>query len=137
MGETRVMLVEAQGIRCALRLEKVDEVTPPLAVQKISGAPDYALGMAMLRGTACPVLDLSHILSGRNSPSVRYFVGLKTSPRPVILAVDEVLGLRNIDMSSLEALPDFLQSIGSRMVVGVTSVDGKMVAVLDPERRAA
>lgn len=67
----------------------------PLPLSTTPGAKAFECGEAIIRGQPTRVYDLGVLAAGERSSQHRW-VTLKTSPRPVALAVDAVLGVKTL-----------------------------------------
>ena len=114
---------------CALPLESVIEMTRPLPVEPVAGAPDFVLGLSVVRGSAVPIVDAGRLLSGGRSPLSR-FVILRVRERRVGLAVDAVLGVRSLQARSLEELPPLLRSAAADVVEAIGTLDSELLMIL-------
>ena len=56
---------------CALPLESIIETTRPLPIEPVAGAPDFVLGLSVVRGSAVPIVDAGRLLSGKPSTPTR------------------------------------------------------------------
>jgi purine-binding chemotaxis protein CheW len=118
---------------CALPLENVVETMRPLPVEFVSGAPEFVSGLSIIRGVPLPVVDTGLLLGGRGSPHTR-FVIVKAGNHLVVLAVDEVLGLRAIPADSLQELPPLLGDARADLVAAIGAVDARLLLVLRTAR---
>jgi len=118
---------------CALPLEDIVETLRPLPIEPVSGAPGYVLGLSIIRGVPLPVVDVSQLLSGRTSTPVRLVV-VKTGERRVAMAVDNVVGIRQIPADQLRDLPPLLRDAGAAVVSAVGTLDAELFMVLSGSR---
>ena len=118
---------------CALPLDGVVETLRPLPIEPIVGAPGYILGLSIIRGAPLPVLDVSHLLSGRPSTLARLIV-VKAGERRVAMAVDSVIGIRPIAPDQLRDLPPLLRDAGAEVVSAVGTLDAELFMVLRASR---
>jgi purine-binding chemotaxis protein CheW len=101
-------------------------------VAAVDGAPEFVLGLAVIRGGPLPVVDLQRLLTGEPGAATR-FVTLRVSERYVALAVPEVLGTRVVDSESLGATPPLLEDCPSvRRSLG--ALDGRLFEILESAR---
>jgi purine-binding chemotaxis protein CheW len=91
----------------AMRLGYVTEVVRPLPVEPLAGVPPFVRGFCVLRGVATPVVDVRVLLGGEPAAAERprRFVGTSTDRSTVALAVDEVIGIRDLPLDLLYDLP--------------------------------
>jgi purine-binding chemotaxis protein CheW len=118
---------------CALPLAQVEETMRPLPVEPMAGAPDFVLGVAIVRGAAVPVVDAAALLgAGRSRPS--RLVSLRVERRRVALAVDAVLGVHPVAGESLARLPPLLRDAAGEAVSAVGALDAELLMVLESAR---
>ena len=116
---------------CAIPLEHVVETMRPLPVETIAGAPTFVLGLSVIRGVPVPVVDLAAILGLEPSRSTRRFVVLGLTPRRVAVAVDGVLGVRQVDLTTTDAIPPLLRTANVEAVAAVGQLDEHLLFVLE------
>jgi purine-binding chemotaxis protein CheW len=87
----------------AIGLAAVTEVARPLPVRPLAGVPPFVRGICVLRGVPVPIIEVRLLLGGDAvaSGAAPRFVGVRTERHPVALAVDEVLGIRDVPMDLL------------------------------------
>lgn len=118
---------------CALPLRYVLETLRPLPIDAVAGAPDYVLGLSLIRGEPLPVLDLARLLGHADARPAR-FVLLAVDGRRIAVAVSQVLGLRRLDAASLHALPALLSGAPSQWLAALAELDAELLLVLDGAR---
>lgn len=118
---------------CALPLENVIETTRPLPIESVSGAPDFVLGLSIVRGSAVPIVDAGRLLSGRPSTPTRV-VMLKVGERRIGLAVEAVLGVRSLSSVSVEELPPLIRTADSDVLTAIGALDAEFLVVLSAVR---
>ena len=117
-----------------------------LCVQEIRGwdkatelpnTPDYVLGVLDLRGTIVPIFDLRKLfhLSQAEFDSSTVIVIVKVSyngeERTVGLVVDAISDVYNITEDSIQDAPEIGGAVDIAFIIGLTTVDDKMVILLD------
>lgn len=124
------LLVRAGGQLCALPLEHVDETMRPQPVRAVAGVPPFVRGVAMIRGLPVPVVDAASAIGQveASSDGTR-FVSLKIAERRVALAVDEVIGVRQINHSYLADVPPLLAGTSAN-IVAIGALDSELLMVL-------
>ena len=123
-----VVVFVVAGERYALAAGRVERVLPMAAVSPLPKAPAIALGVLNIYGRITPVLDTRRRLGlapGEYGPSAHLLVA-RTSRRAVALAVDEVLGMRELaaeDVSSPDAVLPGIDHVAGIVVL----TDGLLV----------
>jgi purine-binding chemotaxis protein CheW len=109
----------------------------PLAVEPVSGVPAFVRGLAVIRGEPVPVVDAASLLGGdppEGSSGAGRFISLETAGRRLALAVDEVLGLADLDASSLAGWPSLLGEAQGRAVEWISCRGETLLLVLSCAR---
>lgn len=102
-----VLVVTANSHFCAIEASSVLETMRPIAVEPVSNAPNFVAGVAVIRGAPTPVIELGKLLgdSPRAGHSPGRFVSVQQGERRYALAVDQVVGVRQLERDTLHALP--------------------------------
>jgi purine-binding chemotaxis protein CheW len=87
------IVVEAAGETIRLRREQAIELVEDVPWTPIPRAPPALLGVALLHGSATPVLSLAALL-GLRSEAPQVFVRTELDGRQLLIGVDRILGLR-------------------------------------------
>ena len=127
------LLFRANRHLCALPLAQVAETMRHLPVSPIAGAPDFVLGVAIIRGTPVPVIDAARLLGAGESRPTR-LIALRIDGRQVALAVDEVLGIRAMTRQSLRDLPPLLRAADGQAVSAIGALDAELLLFLETAR---
>ncbi|GAB7129092.1 chemotaxis protein CheW [Silvimonas sp. JCM 19000] len=119
-----------------LDIHKVQEIRGYDAVTRIANTPDFIKGVINLRGTIAPIVDL-RIKFGLGE--VRYddftvVIILNVADRVIGIVVDGVSDVTTLPESSISAMPSLGSSIDQRFLVGLGTLDERMVILLDIER---
>lgn len=122
------LLVRAGGRAYALPVADVVEAMRPLALEPVPRAPAGVAGAAVVRGEVVPVATLAE-----GDATTGRWVLVRAGARHVVLAVDEVVGLRAIDPGAA-GLPPLLHEAGHAGVAGLARLDGELARVLDAAR---
>jgi purine-binding chemotaxis protein CheW len=104
----------------------------PLPVEPVPGTPQYVRGLSVIRGAPVPVVDLSALLDRRGSGarSTGRFVTVKAHHRRFALAVDSVIGIRELDTTQLEQLPPLLRHADVDVIEAIGVADAQLLVVL-------
>ena len=128
-------LVARSGERLvALPLASVSETMRPLAFSAIAGAPPFVKGLSLIRGTPTAVVDLGRLIGGESSERTTRFVTVVTGERSVALAVDAVLGIRDLPVGALGAAPPLLRDAAMDALEAVGRLDAELLVVLRASR---
>src|ERR1700722_17876256 len=106
----------------------------PLPVEPLMGAPSFVLGLATIRGSPTPVVDVGRLLGPSASsftpavsPSSARFVSLRLGDRTAALAVDAVLDVRSVSSEILANIPPLLREAGASVVSVVGALDTRLL----------
>jgi purine-binding chemotaxis protein CheW len=126
------VLVCRSGRLCLLPLAAAIETMRPLPLAPLPGAPAWVAGVAVIRGLPTPVLDASALSGDSTRAPAGRLVTLRSSARVVGLAVQEVLGIRDLARSTLLDLAPLLS--GEAAIASVSALDGEIAMVLRTAR---
>lgn len=134
-GGRQALLICRVGTRlCGIPLEHVLETMRPLPVEPLGHLPDFVEGLSLIRGRPTPVVDTQCLLGGSVEPRNRArFVTLRLGERYAALAVDAVLGVRQLDVGQLDELPALLRERND-LVVALGALDRELFLVLERSR---
>ena len=120
---------------CGLPLAHVVETMRPLPIEPLARLPAFVDGLSLIRGRPTPVLDARRLLGAGGEPGARMrFVTLDLAERSAALAVDAVLGVRDIDVAELAQLPALLRDTQNEMVAALGTLDQELLLVLERSR---
>ena len=128
-----LLVCQVQGHMCALPIEHVCEIMRPLHIEHIPGAPDYILGMSVIRGEATPVLNMASLFD-QTASRIERFIAIKVTGRPLALAVGQVHGVSVFAMADLFALPPLVQNLGADLIESIGVRDAALLLVLNGAR---
>jgi purine-binding chemotaxis protein CheW len=125
----------------ALPLIDIREIMRPLQVEPLSAAPDFVLGVAVVRGIPTPVVDAEMLLCASSLSSDRAashsgsrFILLKVGERAVALVVDAVLDTRSLPTGIPDQIPPLLHHAGTQVVGQIGALDTTLLLVLQTAR---
>lgn len=125
------LIVSVGARRCAVPLEYVIETMRPLAIESVAGTPGFVRGVSVIRGEAVPVVDLACLLANDASDyAPGRFVTLRVGERRVAIAVDGVVGVRDLAPSVIRELPPLLRDVRADLIEAVASSDEVLLFVL-------
>jgi purine-binding chemotaxis protein CheW len=130
-----VLLVRVGGRIAALPLEYVVETMRPLATEPLAGAASFVLGIAVIRGVPTPVVDLRRLLGGADAGPIGRYVSARLGEHHAAFAVDEVLGMRELDAATLKRLPPLMRDASVDAVAAVATVDQELLSLLQASRQ--
>ncbi len=124
-----ILVIELAGCICAIPLSHVIETMRPLPVVPISSTLPFVRGMAVIRGIPTPVLDLGKLVGTPDEPA-RRFVTLRLGQRQVVLSVREVLGIIEMDPTTMMDMPSLLVGSSDNVIEAVGACDTQALVVL-------
>lgn len=134
-GGRQALLICRVGSRlCGIPLEHVLETMRPLPVERLGHAPSFVDGLSLIRGRPTLVLDAQRLLGASTERQARErYVTLRLGERCAALAVDSVLGVRQIDRADLSELPALLRE-NNDLVAALGALDNELFLVLERAR---
>ena len=129
-----VLLVTAGLRTCAVPVDHVLETMRPLPVDAIAGLPAAVRGVALIRGTPVPVVDLARLLGDARDHAHGRFVTLKLGERSAALAVSTVSGVQRLDLQRMQQLPPLLRDTESELIEAIGISDAQLMLVLRAAR---
>jgi purine-binding chemotaxis protein CheW len=115
---------------------KVQEIRGYEAVTRIANAPAFIKGVANLRGTIVPIVDM-RIKFNLGEPVYDQFtvvIILNVAGRIVGMVVDSVSDVIDLKPEQVRPAPDFSSSFDTRYITGLGTVDERMLILVDIER---
>jgi purine-binding chemotaxis protein CheW len=139
-GNERFLICRSGGRMIALELPDVRETMRPLPIESLLGVPAFVLGLAIIRGSATPVIDAEQLF-GRDASGqpaadrlARRFVTLATGTRTAALQVDGVSGVRSLSAAQLDATPSLLEQSTTSGLMAWSVLDTRLLMVLQTSR---
>jgi purine-binding chemotaxis protein CheW len=128
-------LVVSVGTRvCSLPLGNVIETMRALPIEPVAGVPSFVMGLAIIRGAPVPVVSLAAAIGAAEIGGATWFVTLRLGDRRVALAVDAVVGVRDLDSASLEQMPPLLQGASTDSIDAIGTLDAHLLVVMRASR---
>jgi purine-binding chemotaxis protein CheW len=131
---TSVLVARTFTRAVALPLGDVLFVCRPLPVEPVKDAPPFVEGVSLLRGAPTPVVSLGSLLGEKGRGPEGRFVVIRVATRKVALAMQAVLGVRDLDASAIVALPPLLGQGPASPLAALATLDGELVSVLSSAR---
>jgi purine-binding chemotaxis protein CheW len=119
---------------CAVPAEEVSETMRPLPIEALAGAPDFVLGLSVIRGAAVPVIDAGKLLGAAVSTPPTRFVTIRAGERTAALAVDGVVGIVSLEPDSWAELSPLLRDASAQVVDFIGTHDAELLLVLRAAR---
>jgi purine-binding chemotaxis protein CheW len=105
----------------------------PLPVRSFAGAPNFVLGVSVIRDAVVPVIGFESLLGVPDSHPTR-FVTIRSDDRVLALAVDAVLGVRTLDQATLYEVPALLGTLDQAALAAIGTLDSGLLLVLGDAR---
>lgn len=129
------LVFEVKDWSCSVPVTHVAEISRPLPTTPVANGPLYLMGLATLRGTPTPVLEMGVLLRGEPLNPTR-FIRLRGEGSEVALAVSRVGGVFRIDADERKVVPALLAP-ELLMVEGLGLRDQRLMILLDTLRLLA
>ncbi|MEK7843694.1 MAG: chemotaxis protein CheW [Pseudomonadota bacterium] len=119
-----------------IEILKVQEIRGYDAVTKIANAPEFLKGVVNLRGTIVPVVDMRIKFNLGNVEYNQFTVViiLNLTGRVVGMVVDSVSDVITLAPEQVRPAPDFSTSFDTRYILGLGTVDQRMLILVDIEK---
>jgi purine-binding chemotaxis protein CheW len=119
-----------------IEILKVQEIRGYDAVTKIANTPDFIKGVINLRGNIVPIADLRIKF---NLGEIKYdeftvVIILNIGSRIVGIVVDSVSDVLQLKQEDIRRVPDLAAGIDTKYIIGLASLNEKMIILLDIER---
>jgi purine-binding chemotaxis protein CheW len=105
----------------------------PLPITQLPAAPSFVRGLSLIRGVAVPVVDLGALLEAPGPEDPTRFIAIRLNERRVALAVERVLGIRQVP-GRLNSLPPLLAAASAEAVSAIGAHDAELLLVLRAAR---
>ncbi len=122
----------------ALPLADVIEVSRPLRLTHVAGAPEWISGVSIMRGCVTPVVDTRRLLgrpAADGGEHERRWVALRVDDRRVALAVDVVLRAGPLPQAATPELAPLVAEAPLFSALG--ALDSKLLLILSGVRLLA
>jgi len=115
---------------CALPLAHVAETMRALPIEFLPQMPPFLLGASIIRGQVVPVVHVAMLIGSAHHTLPARYVTLKLGDRQIALAVDDVIGVRNLAATATEYIPPLLSESNSGAVAAIGTLDAELLLVL-------
>lgn len=133
----RICLVSVGGEFFALDIRQVQEVFELESVTPVPGMPAALLGVANLRGTIIPLVDLSAVLSRSRVTNPKYVVVVRHGSQQIGIAIDEVPETRSISLDDHLAPSAHPSSRSSPVLFSFLNIGNQLCGVVEVSRMVA
>lgn len=119
-----------------IKILKVQEIRGYESVTRIASAPEHVKGVVNLRGTIVPIVDM-RIKFKLGEPTYNQFtvvIILNIQDRVVGMVVDSVSDVITLTAEQIKPAPDMGTSLNTDYVVGLGTVDERMIILVDIDR---
>lgn len=115
---------------------KVQEIRGYDAVTAIANAPEFIKGVINLRGIIVPIVDLriKFHLGRIEYDQFTVVIILNVVNRVVGIVVDGVSDVIALTADQMKAAPEFSSSLDTQYIMGLGTVDERMIIVMDIEK---
>ena len=119
-----------------LEILKVQEIRGYDAVTQIANTPDFIKGVVNLRGKIVPIVDLriKFHLSKVEYNEFTVVIILNLSGRVIGIVVDGVSDVTALKEDQIRDVPSLVTSIDTKYIVGLATVESKMLILVDIEQ---
>jgi purine-binding chemotaxis protein CheW len=131
-GQTvRVCLISLGGELFAVDLRNVQEVFEVDRITPVPAMPPALVGVANLRGSVVPIVDLRTVLGLPSDKSLPFTVVIRHGTRQVGVLVDRVPEIRTVRREELLPAPTGGSNAPKPFVSGVLRVEERMGGVVE------
>lgn len=115
---------------------KVQEIRGYDAVTTIANAPEFIKGVINLRGIIVPIVDMriKFHLGKIEYDEFTVVIILNVANRVVGIVVDGVSDVIALTVEQLKPAPEFSASLDTQYILGLGTVDERMIIVMDIEK---
>lgn len=115
---------------------RVQEIRGYDAITKIANTPEFIKGVINLRGTIVPIVDLRIRFNLGNAEYNDFTVViiLNVGNRVVGIVVDGVSDVITLQSGQINAVPDLVSTIDTKYLVGLGTVDERMLILVNIEK---
>ena len=114
----------------AVALQHVLETMRPLPRDELPGGPAFVSGVSLIRGALVPVVDAAALFGNSGVAAGRWVMLELAGKRQVALAVEEVVGVRDLAPEALADVPPLLQDAAPGLVAALAVLDDGLLLVL-------
>jgi purine-binding chemotaxis protein CheW len=114
----------------------VQEIRGYDAVTTLANMPDFIKGMINLRGIIVPIVDMriKFHLGNVEYNELTVVIILNVAGRVIGMVVDGVSDVITLASEQIKPAPEFGSAIDTKYVMGIGTVDGRMLILVDIEK---
>jgi len=129
------LICSSAGRLWAIPVEHVVETMRPLPLEPMGEMPPFVLGISIVRGAAVPVVHLARLADPANAAPANRYVTLRLGAgRLAGLAVESVIGVRELAVAAAAEIPPLLRESQPDAVAAITRLDAQLLSVLQVSR---
>jgi len=115
---------------------KVQEIRGVDAITRLANMPDFIKGVIDLRGIIVPIVDMRLKFHLADSQYTDFTVAiiLNIGARVVGIIVDGVSDVVSLAPAAIKVVPEFGGAIDTRYIMGIATLDSRMVVLADIDR---
>ena len=119
----------------AIDILKVQEIRGYETVTNIANAPSFIKGVINLRGVIVPIIDMriKFNLQTEYTPFTIVII-LNVRDRVIGMVVDSVSDVISLTSKQIRPAPDFSSSFDTKYILGLASLDTRMIILADIEK---
>ena len=123
----------------ALDILKVQEIRNYEVATAIANAPQHVKGVVNLRGVIVPIVDLRMLLGLPQADYTAFTVVivLNLGSRTIGVVVDAVSDVTELGAEQIRPAPEFSGAVDTRYVLGLGTIDDRMLILADVEKLLA
>ena len=121
------------GQEYAFRIEQIQEIVILKQVTKTPQVPPYVEGVANLRGSIIPIINLRKLFSmePQETNSETRTIVVNVGDRVMGCTVDTVTQVMRIPEENIQPAPETVTSNGANYVAGFAKMNGRLLIVLE------
>lgn len=128
-----VLAFKLGGEEYAIDILVVQEIRGYEAVTRIANSADFIKGVVNLRGVIVPVVDMriKFNLANPSYDATTVVIVLNLGQSTVGMVVDSVSDVTELSAEQIRPAPDFGASVGADYLIGLGTVDERMLILID------
>lgn len=135
-GSRELLTFTLGGEEYGIDILKVQEIRGYDAVTHIANTPEFIKGVINLRGTIVPIVDMriKFQLGNADYDQFTVVIILNVANRVVGMVVDGVSDVITLNPDQIKPAPEFGSAIDTKYVMGLGTVDERMLILVDIEK---